>query len=131
MKKYKNEKLNFHDVFKKYENSEIRTAFQSNMKYNGKKKLLYSLASLPEETLILDNIVLFSSNSNECQSSKSYPDEISSSLRKSVNLNLSASSKNDNNSNSSNNERINRNETENGDVAHVNIIYIFLICQIK
>jgi len=122
LKKYKNEKLNFHDVFKKYENSEIRTAFQSNMKYNGKKKLLYSLASLPEETLILDNIVLFSSNSNECQSSKSYPDEISSSLRKSVNLNLSASSKNDNNSNSSNNERINRNETENGDVAHNNNI---------
>ncbi|ORX46866.1 hypothetical protein BCR36DRAFT_98735 [Piromyces finnis] len=95
LKKFKHEKLNFNSIFREYENNEVRTAFQANMKYNGEKKLLYSLVSLPEEPVSLDNIVLISSNSNEGQSSKSYSDDISSSLKKSLNL----SSRNDSNCN--------------------------------
>ena len=88
--KYKNENLNNDDYFKSYENNEIRTAYQAINKHDGKVELLYSLVSLPEEPLGLDNVVILNtSSSNEYSSSKSLSGMISSSNRKSINLNLS------------------------------------------
>jgi len=70
--KYKNENLNNDDFFKSYENNEIRTSYQAISKHDGKSKLLYSLISLPEEPLSLDNVlILNTSSSNECSNTKS------------------------------------------------------------
>jgi len=116
LEKYKDENLNNNIVFRVYENDDIRTAYQAISKYDGKMKLLYSLISLPEEPLSLDNVVILNtSSSNDYSSSKSLSGLISSPNRKSISLNLSASNPNT--------EKQENDEIERNEINNVRILY--------